>query len=140
MTSDAERVRDAWNDLAGRLGLSKIRLMNAQRQRALLARIKEAGLDSVLEAIEAVGESSFCCGENKHRWQANFDFVLQASSFVKLLEGHYRDRPKPREKFRNGALEILAREAEQARSHTIVLEAAAIQECQGVSLLGFGDD
>lgn len=140
MTEDDTRVRDAWNDLARRLGLSTIRLMNAPRQRALHARIKEAGLSGVLEAIEAVGESSFCCGDNSRRWQANFDFVLQSSSFVKLLEGHYRDRPKPREKFRNGALEILARESEQARSRTIILGATAIQEAQSVSLLGFGDD
>jgi hypothetical protein len=133
MNADAERVRDAWNDLARRAGLPKIRLMNTKRLVQLNARLKESDLASVLEAIDAVGESPFCLGDNKHRWQASLDFVLQPSSFVKLLEGAYR--PK-RDKFRNGALEILAREAEESRRHVIVLEANAISECQGISLLG----
>lgn len=132
-------VRDAWNSMAKTAGLSPIRLMNAARTASLQLRIKEAGLDGVMDAIAEVGRSAFLRGQNKRGWQANFDFVLQPSSFVKLIEGHYRDRPQPREKFRNGALEILYREAEAAARNTITLEAQRLPNAP-LTLLYGGDD
>lgn len=110
MTIETKSVIDAWNDMARRTGLGKIRLMNATRSTHLARRLEEVGVAGMLEAVSKVEVSDFCRGKNKHAWQAGFDFLLQPSSLVKLLEGKYDNREPPRQTFRNGALEILYRE------------------------------
>ncbi len=41
------------------------------------------------EAIWTIPRTPFCLGENDRGWKANFDFLLQPTSFTKLLEGTY---------------------------------------------------
>jgi len=40
-------------------------------------------------AMAAIYNSKFLCRENDRGWKADFDFLLQPKSFVKLLEGAY---------------------------------------------------
>ena len=42
----------------------------------------------------ALAESSFLRGDNDKGWQADFDFFVQKSSWQKILEGKYKDKPK----------------------------------------------
>lgn len=83
-----EHVLEAWNDMAGRLGLSKAKL-TPDRRRKLNARIRQHGVEDWTEAISAVERSSFLRGENDRGWRADFDFLLQPASFNKLIEGSY---------------------------------------------------
>lgn len=135
MNATDQGVTDAWNMVADQAGLAKIRFMTRTRTLHLHARIAEAGIPAIYEAICRVGESAFCCGDNDRGWKADFDFILQPKSFVKLLEGHYCDKLR-REKFRNGALEILAREAAAEARGTITIEAVAERQLSLLSLAG----
>ncbi len=86
-----EQVIAAWNDVAEKYKLRRIQLFPNHRRTALRARMAEAGLEGVLAAIGKVHESRFLQGNNDRGWKATIDFILQASSFCKVLEDHYKD-------------------------------------------------
>jgi hypothetical protein len=74
--------------MATRTGLSLVTSLSKQRRAGITARLAEHGRDKFTEAIAAVERSPFCLGETG-KWRASFDFVLQPSSFLKLIEGNY---------------------------------------------------
>lgn len=108
--ADGQRVLDAWNAMATRAGLPKVRLMTKARQMNLRGRIREVGIAGMLEAIARVEASAFCCGDNDRGWKADLDFILQPKSLAKLLEHGYqmRRRPSRHEESVNGAAILLA--------------------------------
>lgn len=90
---------DAWNATADRTGLPKVQRLTEPRGKALRKRLDECGgLSGWLTALVKLEASSFLTGRSGKDWRANFDFVLQPSSFQKLLEGAYDDR-KPTASF-----------------------------------------
>lgn len=80
-------IQDKWNSL----GLSKIRDIKGNRLKLLNARIKEYGIDGVLEAIENIKTSSFLKGQNKNNWVIVFDWFIKPNNFIKVLEGNYNN-------------------------------------------------
>ncbi len=93
----AEAVR-LWNAMAMDHELPQVQRLNDTRRRKVMARLRESGgIEGWKVALEKVGTSSFLCGDNDKGWTADFDFLLQASSFTKLMEGGYdrRRRPEP---------------------------------------------
>lgn len=90
--SDEDAAVKAWNDLADELSLPKVQRMTETRRRRLVQRLRECGgLDGWAAALAKIRGSPLCRGE-VGKWRADFDFVLQESSFVKLMEGKYDDR------------------------------------------------
>lgn len=84
-----DHVIEAWNDVAERVGLVKVKRLTPQRQRQLAARLKQNSVEDFTEAIQAIERSPFLRGENDRGWRADFDFLLQPKSFTKLIEGSY---------------------------------------------------
>lgn len=91
--NDQSAIVEAWNIVADDRGLPRVRAMPKHRSRALALRVKEVGVDGMMQAIENVRASAFCGGDNDRGWVADFDFLLQATSLVRVLEGRYADRP-----------------------------------------------
>lgn len=94
MSSDDDRVTvddvvEAWNELAEERGLAKVVKVTPNRKRQIQARLKEYHPDDWSKALGAIYRSKFLCGENDRGWKADFDFLLQPKSFVKLVEGSY---------------------------------------------------
>jgi hypothetical protein len=83
-----DHVLEAWNDMAGRVGLPKAK-MTPERRRKLAVRIRQHAIEDFTEAISAIERSPFLRGENDRAWRPNFDFLLQPTSFTKLIEGTY---------------------------------------------------
>jgi len=90
--AEVDQVVSAFSAMAKRSGLSVPRAVTASRRRSLLLRIEEHGLPVVLDAVERIGRSRFCRGENDRGWRADLDFLCQPKSFVSILEGKYDDR------------------------------------------------
>lgn len=86
--SDLQIALDEYNQLADRAGLPKAKVLNKDRTKKLTARLDEHGLDGWRQALGMIEGSSFLCGETTD-WKANFDFLIQPSSFVKVIEGQY---------------------------------------------------
>lgn len=78
----------AWNNL----NLSTIKSIQNTRLKLLNARIKDYGIDGVLQAINNIKESSFLKGQNNKNWTITFDWLIKPSNFVKVLEGNYTDK------------------------------------------------
>lgn len=78
----------AWNNL----NLSTIKSIQNTRLKLLNARIKDYGIDGVLQAINNIKESSFLKGQNNKNWTITFDWLIKPSNFIKVLEGNYTDK------------------------------------------------
>lgn len=89
---DINKVVDAWNTV----GLAKVRKMlpNTDRYKSLQARIREYGIDDVMEAVEKVRKSGFLHGKNDKDWRADFEFFVAPNRFPRILEGKYDDGEK----------------------------------------------
>lgn len=81
---------EAYNAVAEELDLPVAKALTDKRLRAIRARLKEHGVDSWSVAMEGL-RSPFCRGENDRGWKADLDFVLQPSSYLRLIEGFYRN-------------------------------------------------
>ena len=89
-TEDVRRIREAWNAL----GIGQITTISGDtvRGKALKARMKQNGVDKVIEAIERIQKSSFLQGQNKSGWTITFDWFVKPNNFLKVLEGQYDDK------------------------------------------------
>lgn len=100
-STKVQPVIEEWN----KLNLQKVISVNAgtTRNTLLNARLKEYGLERVLEAIRSIDKSSYLKGQNRSGWTVTFDWFLKPSNFIKVLEGNYLD--KGREVEQNGKIE-----------------------------------
>lgn len=92
--SDLTKAFDNWNTIASELGLPIARTLTPQRAKHLKARLHEYGLKGWNEALRNLRELPFCLGESKSGWKADFDFLLQPTSFNKVLEMAYAKEDK----------------------------------------------
>ena len=113
---------DAYDQAAERLGWQVCKSRNDTRRKKLAQRVEEAGgLKGWLAALEKAEASDFCMGRappqpGRPPFKLDVDFLLQQSSFVKLMEGRYDNRetgPGPRGggSFLEAAARIAARDA-----------------------------
>jgi hypothetical protein len=96
---DPSAVVALWNEMAGRHELPLVQKLTNGRRVAVSKRLAEVdGLDGMAIAFCKVAESSFLAGANDRGWRADFDFVMKAKNFTKVLEGGYDNRePKGEE-------------------------------------------
>jgi hypothetical protein len=86
---------NAYNELAKDIGLPVARAFTDKRYKQLCARFREviAAEEDPKEiwdlALKYLEESAFCRGANDRGWKADLDFILQPSSFWRLVEGRY---------------------------------------------------
>lgn len=92
-TKDVRRIVEAWNSL----NLNEVREVTGESKRGgmLRARVKEHGVDGVLEAIENVRKSDFLKGQNAKGFVITFDWFVKPNNFIKVLEGNYNDLHEP---------------------------------------------
>lgn len=89
-------IIDSWNDL----NLQKIVSIKpgTNRYTLLSSRIKEYGMESVLQAIDEISTSDFLKGQNNKGWTITFDWFIKPNNFIKVLEGNYKKNTKDPEK------------------------------------------
>lgn len=92
-STDVQRILDSWNAIEGIPKVQKLS-PDSKRCKSLGARIKEYGVEKVLEAIAEIPESSFLMGKAKKQFKITFDWFVLPNNFPKVLEGNYRDGPK----------------------------------------------
>ena len=115
-------VQEKWNSL----GLSKIRDIKGNRLKLLNARIKEYGIEQVLEAIENINYSPFLKGQNKTGWVIVFDWFIKPNNFVKVLEGNYKDKDSANGNYTSNNKKRLNKSSERAGTSSAEIEESLI--------------
>ena len=95
-------VVEKWNAVLGNTAVPKVRGLNknSTRYKHLNARIQEHGLNTVMEAIDRIAESDFLTGNNKNHWTVTFDWFVNATNFIKIIEGNYDNKDRQIERQR----------------------------------------
>lgn len=87
-----QKIVDLYHEILPEL--APVRDITDQRQKTLRARWRQhkrfQNLDWWRDFFEAVKERDFLMGRTKD-WQANFDFLITASKFQKIIEGGYQN-------------------------------------------------
>ena len=91
---DYKDIISEWNSFTWKL--SKLKALNTERKKHLKIRIKEHGREELSNAFKKVKDSEFLQGENDSNWKANFDWVINSSNFVKIIEGNYDNQQTTR--------------------------------------------
>ena len=97
--SKAQQVVDRYNAICTSLP-KVVRLTDKRRRAVRLIYGKGYTPEQLDEVFRKAQSSSFCTGQNDRQWKADFDWLLNESNLVKVLEGKY-DNPaaaKPPEK------------------------------------------
>ncbi len=84
-----QQAFDAYNGAAQRLGLPRARSLTDDRRKKLKTRLRAGGLAAWQEALDRLGEAPFLLGQTTAQFRADLDFMLQAKSFQRLIEGFY---------------------------------------------------
>ena len=97
-----KKAVDLYNAMASEVGLPQAQKITDTRKSKIRARLKDCGgIDGWKAALTKVESSGFLTGQ-KTDWKADLDFILQESSFVKIMEGKYDDaKPRPTTTERN---------------------------------------
>jgi hypothetical protein len=90
--TELDQVVSAWNSMTVGTALKPIRKLNASRRRSLSARLREHGLEAVLDAVRRIRKSDFCAGRTDRWTGADFEFLISDGKFLKIIEGSYDNR------------------------------------------------
>lgn len=106
--TEVQRVVDEWNSLSdiGIKGISKMS-STSKRYKGLVARIKEYGSDTVIEAMEHIRNSDFLRGKNKNGWTVTFDWFILPNNFPKVLDGNYDNQQSQQQRTGDAKLDRL---------------------------------
>lgn len=72
--------------------IPQVKLLNDTRKKMVAAKVKQYGLDAVLQTIGKAAASDFLNGNNKRGWRATFDWLFRPNNFAKTLDGNYDNR------------------------------------------------
>lgn len=86
----SQAIVDLFNGLCP--SLSKVTVLSTSREKAITARLKEFTVEQFTTVFKKAEASKFLTGRNGKAWRANFDWLINASNFVKVLDGNYDDR------------------------------------------------
>lgn len=75
--------------------LPKVTTISSARERVIKTRLKEFTIKQFQTLFKQAQASKFLTGKNKNNWRANFDWLMNATNFAKVLDGNYDDYVAP---------------------------------------------
>lgn len=120
-----EKIRIAWNTIASKYETTpSVSIITDTRLKKFKNILKFANIDEhqFFNAInKALSESKFLRGVGK-KWRANFDFFLNQNSFLKVIEGTYKDNPNEIMEILQDPAKMSFKEAEDLREKIKIKE------------------
>jgi hypothetical protein len=106
------KIKDAYHRIC--VSFPKIRTIDGKRQKAVAARWRTyKNLDVFVELFTIAEASSFLKGNSNSDWSADFDWMMNATNFSKILEHKYDNRGTTRGN-QTGAFGMLGKMYEEA--------------------------
>ena len=91
-TSELDHAFNAFNALAEKIGRPKVQRRGSARKAALGKRLSECGgLEGWRALLAKVEGSRYLRGE-VNGWKCDFDFLVRASKFTRIMEGSFDDQ------------------------------------------------
>ena len=87
-----QEIVDLYNAIC--TSLPKVKILTEKRKKAISARLSIYNIQDFETLFHKAEESDFLRGNNNHDWRANFDWLINDSNFVKVLEGNYDKKTK----------------------------------------------
>ena len=88
-----EEIKSKWVEIAHKFNLSGVKLkINDKRKKAIKILLNEYTVEELLQAMDKIHISKFLQGDNKNNWQITFDWLINKSNLLKVLEGNYDDK------------------------------------------------
>lgn len=87
--TDALVAFEAYNATALNCGLPQASKLTPDRQRKIIARLRDYGMDGWTCALANIDRSSFLTGKNDRGWRASLDFLIKPDNFAKVHDGGY---------------------------------------------------
>lgn len=84
----------------------KVRSISENRKKAIQARLRVHGIDTIKEVFEKAEASDFLKGRNNRNWSADFDWIMTDGNFSKILDGKYDNKKGSEKNAGNGNIEI----------------------------------
>ncbi len=88
-----QQIVDAYNETC--VSLPAVKKLTPKRKQSIKARLKDYSLEDFLAVFQAAQASSFLNGSSGKWVGATFDWLLNESNMIKVLEGNYADKPAP---------------------------------------------
>lgn len=104
ISNKPQQLADRYNAICTSLP-QVVRLTDKRRRAVRLIHDKGYTPEQLDEAFRKAQSSSFCTGQNDRHWKADFDWLLNESNLVKVLEGKY-DNPAVAKSPRKKAEEV----------------------------------
>ena len=97
-----EEIKNNWIKIAHKFNLSGVKLkIDDKRKKAIKILLNEYTVEELLQAMDKIHISKFLQGDNKNNWQITFDWFINKSNFLKVLEGNYDDKINSEIKYAN---------------------------------------
>lgn len=93
--SRSQELVDLFNSIC--VSLPQVTVLSTRRERTLNTMLKEFTVEQFATVFKKAEASKFLAGRNGKAWRANFDWLINASNFVKVLDGNYDDRAANRD-------------------------------------------
>lgn len=84
------KIRDLYHEIC--TSFPRLRSIDGERRKAVAARWRQhKSLEPFEELFRLAESSSFLKGQNDRNWHADFDWMMKANNFSKILERKYND-------------------------------------------------
>lgn len=93
--SRSQELVDLFNSIC--VSLPQVTVLSTRRERTINTMLKEFTVEQFTTVFKKAEASKFLTGRNGKAWRANFDWLINASNFVKVLDGNYDDRAANRD-------------------------------------------
>jgi hypothetical protein len=84
-----QEIIDIFNSVC--IDLPNVEKLTESRKKLIEKRVKENSLEILGEVFKKVNDSDFLSGR-KTDWKANFDWIMNPTNFVKILEDNYKNK------------------------------------------------
>lgn len=88
------------------VSLPTVRAVSDSRRKLIRSRYNQYGIDEIRTVFEKAEASDFLTGRSENSWRCGFDWLLNPSNFLKVLEGNY-DNKNNKSQVKNTAAEEL---------------------------------
>lgn len=74
------------------VSLPTVRAVSDSRRKLIRSRYNQYGIDEIRTVFEKAEASDFLTGRSENSWRCGFDWLLNPSNFLKVLEGNYDNK------------------------------------------------